>query len=293
VWEGTAVIQQTYLVRHLTAQSSYQRSLHFHDVNEILFSLNDGCSFFLDGQIYPINRGALVLIPEGTIHRKLNLDNTVVDTYTLLYPPSMLEAYSTPCTDLSKVYLDSARCIQIPSGEIGRTSALFEQCLTPPDGSFGSDLRRNMLFLDLLLGFYPLLSNQSDTAVLHSNVSPLVSDMLAFINRHLTERITLERLSNTFFISKYNLCRQFKKETGFTIVEYINSSRIRMACAILRKEQDASNLGARVGFSNASHFIHTFRQYTGVTPLGYKKRYKNFTNVPVFSNFSPHDTESA
>ena len=286
------MIQQTFLVRHLTAQNSYQRSLHFHDINEILFSLNDGCSFFLDGQTYPIERGALVLIPEGTILRKINLAHTVVDTYTLLYPPAMLEAYSTPCTNLNQIYRDTARCIQVPEGEIDRTIALFEQCLTMTDGAFGNDLRRNMLFLDLLLRFYPLLSNQSGPAAIHSNVSPQMADILAYISCHLTERITLERLSNTFFISKYNLCRQFKKETGFTVVEYINSSRIRMACTILRKEQDTSNIGARVGFSNASHFIHTFRQYTGVTPNGYKKRYKNFTNVPVFSNFSPHEPES-
>ena len=46
----------------------------------------------------------LVLIPEGTIHRKINPSNVTVDTYTLHYPLALLEAYSTPHTDLTQLY---------------------------------------------------------------------------------------------------------------------------------------------------------------------------------------------
>ncbi len=283
------MISQTYLARHLTAQNSYQRTLHFHEVNEILFSLNDGCSFFLDNQVYDIDRGALVLIPEGTTHRKMNPPNVTVDTYTLLYPPSLLSAYSTPHTDLVQAYGSSAKCIQLPLDQIESATELFRRTLAASDDSFGSDLRRNMLFLEMLLTFYPYLSASPDGTTSHSSISPLVSDMIGYISQHLAEHLTLDQLSATFFVSKYNLCRQFKKETGFTIIEYVNSSRILMACSILRKEKDASDVGARVGLPNASHFIHTFRQYTGLTPHAYKKRFQNFTNVPVFSNFSPHE----
>lgn len=283
------MIPQTYIARHLTAQNSYQRTLHFHDVNELLFSLNDGCSFFLDDQVYDIRPGALVLIPEGAIHRKINPPTVTVDTYTLLYPPSLLDAYSTPHTDLTQVYGSTAKCIQLPEELIARATELFKRSSADPDDAFGSDLQHNMLFLEMLLTFYPLLASPSDKTTPHSNISPLVSEIIAYINQHLAERLTLELLSGTFFVSRYNLCRQFKKETGFTVIEYINSSRIRMACSILRREKDASNVGARVGFPNASHFIHTFRQYIGITPHTYKKRYQSSTNVPVFGNFSPHD----
>ena len=93
----------------------------------------------------------LVLIPEGTIHRKINPSNVTVDTYTLHYPLALLEAYSTPHTDLTQLYGTQAMCIQLPEKDIGEAIALFERCLTVPDDSFGSDLRQNLHFLVILI----------------------------------------------------------------------------------------------------------------------------------------------
>lgn len=285
------MIQQAFVARQLGEQNSYQRTLHFHDSNEILFTLNDNCSFFLDGQLFDISRGALILIPEGAIHRKINPPTVVPMSYSLHYPISLLDAYSTPFTDLIQTFGSTSACIQLPNDAIKPVTAMFQSCILPTEETFGSDIRRNMTLLNLLLDLYPLLSADSGEGTVHSNTSPLISELIEYINAHLTERLTLDDLSNLFFISKYNLCRQFKKETGFTIIEYINSSRIRMACSLLRKEKAITDIGSRVGFPNASHFIHTFRQNTGMTPRAYLKRYQEFTNVPVFYNFSPHDSE--
>lgn len=283
------MITQTYIARHVIAQNSYQRTLHFHDINEILFSLNDGCTFFLGEQVYSIRKGVLILIPEGVIHRKVNPDNQklLVDTYTLHFSPALLEAYSTPRTDFVQVYGKSAACIQIPAHLIQHMVELFECCLHEPDGAFGSDVARNIHFLNILLEVYPLLTKSMDTEKPHSIISPLVSNTIHYINSHLACHISLDRLSGEFFVSKYNLCRQFKQETGFTIVEYVNSCRIQMACRILREEKQLANLAVRVGFPSQSHFIHTFRRYTGVTPRDYLERCKQFAEVPLHSNFSP------
>ncbi|WP_209344399.1 AraC family transcriptional regulator [Flavonifractor sp. AGMB03687] len=283
------MITQTYIARHVVAQNSYQRTLHFHDINEILFSLNDGCTFFLGGQVYNIRRGVLILIPEGVIHRKFNPDNQeiLVDTYTLHFPLALLEAYSTPRTDFVRIYGNSAACIQIPEHMIQHTVELFEKCLQESDGTFGSDVARNQHFLNILLEVYPFLAKSMENEKPHSITSPLISDMIRYISSHLASHISLDQLSGEFFVSKYNLCRQFKQETGFTIIEYINSCRIQMACRILREEKQLTNLAVRVGFPSQSHFIHIFRRYTGVTPREYLERCKQFAEVPVHSNFSP------
>lgn len=285
------MIRQTYVANHLVAQNSYQRTLHFHDSNEIFFSLNDACSFFLGDQLYKIGRGVLILIPEGTIHRKFNPTNLAVNTYTIHYPSALLETCSTPGTDLTLLYGATAACVQLPREEIERAIGLFEACLLPSDGSFGSDMRRNMRFLELLLEFHPFFTAPEAASHDRSEASELVSQLIAYIGEHLTERLSLDRLAGEFFVSKYNLCRQFKKETGFTVVEYVNSSRIRMACSILRREKKSNNVGERVGFANPSHFIHTFQQYTGMTPRSYVNQYREFTNAPIFNNFSPHREE--
>ncbi|MPM47901.1 HTH-type transcriptional activator RhaR [bioreactor metagenome] len=286
------MITQSYVASHLTEQNSYQRTLHFHDINEILFSLNSECSFFLGSNSFKISRGIMILIPEGTIHRKFNPSNMIVDTYTIHYPTSLLSAYSTPNTNLMRIYGSNAACVQLPDDKIELATRLFEGCLVSDDSSFGCDLRRNMRLLDILLEFYPYFDDGAKHTVSKSEESPFVADLIQYIQSHLTEHMSLDQLANEFFTSKYNLCRIFKKETGFTIVEYINSNRIRLACSILREEKQGYDVGNRVGFSNRSHFIRTFQQLTGTTPGGYAKQYRGYTNAPVFSNFTPHRDNS-
>lgn len=286
------MISQSYVARHVVAQNSYQRTLHFHDINEILFSLNDGSTFFLGGQVYTARRGMLALIPQGVIHRKSNSDNqdVPVDSYTIHFSASLLEAYSTPITDFLQVYRNNTAYIQVPDERIPHMIELFERCTQEADGSFGSDVIHNMNFLNILMEVYPFLTTSSGMEKPHSITSPLVSNLVRYINDNLTSHISLDKLSGEFFVSKYNLCRQFKQETGFTIIEYINSSRIQSACRILRKEKQLANLAIRVGFPSQSHFIHTFRRYTGLAPREYLERCKQFVEVPLHSNFSPPST---
>lgn len=281
--------QVSYIASHRQVQNSYQRIWHFHDSNEILFSLNDDCSFFLDDQVYNIHRGALILIPEGTTHRKINPTDLAVNSYTIHYPSSLLEMYSTAQTDLGRFFDKRAVCIQLPEEAIDETVPYFERCLEEAGNGFGGDVRRNLRFVDLLLHLYPYLAADSGTKV-RANGSPLVSNLIHYINEHLDEKLSLDRLASSFFVSKFNLCRQFKSETGFTVVEYINSNRVRRACTLLRQQKEVSAIASQVGFSNVSHFIHTFRQYTGMTPGQYQARYRNYTDVPFFRIFAPQDS---
>jgi oxalate decarboxylase/phosphoglucose isomerase-like protein (cupin superfamily) len=119
------MITQTCIANHLKSQQIYQRSPHFHDINEIIYTLNDESSIFLGSHTYKINRGALILVPEGIIHRKSNPTDTIVDTYTIHYPKSLLSSYSTPNTDLTRIFGNTATCIQLPENEIARITRLF------------------------------------------------------------------------------------------------------------------------------------------------------------------------
>lgn len=280
------MIQQTYVAKRLKTQQSYQCSLHFHDVFELFFSLNDGCRFFLGDRSYDISRGVIILIPEGIVHRKVNPPGVFVETYTAHFPIAFLESYSTPQTDLVRAFNENIACVQLPDSEIERIKLMFDRCVPDADETFGSDIKKNLYLLDLLLTIYPFISEFPLTDNSTQRTTPLVSEVIHYINLHLTEPITLDMLAKQFFVSKFNLCRQFKKETGFTIIQYINSSRIRLACSLIREESRIANVGSRAGFSNASHFTNTFRQYTGVTPRDYLKQYEKSTNAPIFGNYS-------
>lgn len=278
--------QQTFVSKRIRAQQSYQKALHFHDVFELFFSLNNGSQFFLGDRVYDISRGVVVLIPEGTLHRKINPENLFVDSYAIHFPVSFLEEYSTPKSDLRTAFGDNCSFFQLPEERIDMVKPLFDRCTENPSEVFGEDIRRNMCLVELLLTLYPFISVFSQINSLLSRQTSLITNVIHYINEHISEPLSLDILSNKFFISKYNLCRKFKRETSFTLVQYINSNRVRMACALIREERQISNVGRRVGFLSASHFINTFRKFTGVTPRDCLKRYAESVSAPIFCNFS-------
>lgn len=84
--------------------------------------------------------------------------------------------------------------------------------------------------------------------------------------------ITLPILANHFHISRSHLSRTFKKVTGLTIVEYLNSVRISQAQKLLRNtKKSISQISSDTGFNNISHFDRTFKKITGYSPSDFRK----------------------
>ena len=100
-----------------------------------------------------------------------------------------------------------------------------------------------------------------------------VTDVITYINAHYAEKLTLEHLSHTFFISPYYLCRKFKTYTNATIVQYINAVRIIQAQKMLFSSQkNITEISNDVGFDSLTHFERVFKRITGSTPRAIRKR---------------------
>ena len=93
-----------------------------------------------------------------------------------------------------------------------------------------------------------------------------------YIHLHLHASITLEETAEAAGISASYLSRLFKKETGMSIVDYIQKERIEAACNMLTySDYTAAQISEYLCFSTQSYFIKIFRKYTGTTPAKYKK----------------------
>lgn len=103
-----------------------------------------------------------------------------------------------------------------------------------------------------------------------------MSQVIQYIHNHYNEDITLELLSQKFYISPYYLCREFKGYTNSTIIQYLNVTRIMNAQRkFMETDLNITEISRQTGFSNLTHFNRVFKQVTGMTPSGYRKSHKN------------------
>ena len=96
-----------------------------------------------------------------------------------------------------------------------------------------------------------------------------------YIRDHLSEKITLDMLSERFYMNKYYLTRLFRREYGMTINDYLLQIRISHAKELLRFSQlSVEEVGESCGITPLYYFSRIFKQVEGISPRDYRKKWQ-------------------
>ena len=93
-----------------------------------------------------------------------------------------------------------------------------------------------------------------------------IRDVIVYINSNLSGDLRLDELSRRFYIDKHYLCKCFKKNTGYTVNQYINYKRIMLAQELHRGGKTLLQASMDAGFNSYAHFYKTFIKQTGKSP---------------------------
>jgi AraC-like DNA-binding protein len=95
---------------------------------------------------------------------------------------------------------------------------------------------------------------------------------VVYLNNHLTQDVSIERLAEIANYSPAHFRRLFLKMMGQSPSDYIVNVRINNAKVLLKTTgMRISDIAVEVGFFDHSHFIRTFKKLVGVTPAEYRK----------------------
>jgi len=112
----------------------------------------------------------------------------------------------------------------------------------------------------------------AESAVPHSiEIPSYIQKLLRYIAEHLNEPLTLDSLSELFFVSRAKLTRDFRSIVGTSLHEYITAVRLEHAKTLLREGVPLPIVTQQCGFSLESSFIFMFKSRTGMTPGEYRR----------------------
>ncbi len=97
-------------------------------------------------------------------------------------------------------------------------------------------------------------------------------EIRAYLDQKICEKVTLDNIVDTFFVSKTRLIHLFQKNFGVSPYQYLISQRINMACSLLKN----SNLSVReiaeiLQFADPHYFSNFFKNKIGISPVDYRK----------------------
>lgn len=100
-----------------------------------------------------------------------------------------------------------------------------------------------------------------------------IKHSINYIKTNFRNDLTLDEIADEAELSKYHFCREFKKATDLTPVEFINRTRCEYAKSLLEsKRYSVTEIGEMCGFSTSAHFSKTFRVFFGTYPSDYMKK---------------------
>ncbi len=134
---------------------------------------------------------------------------------------------------------------------------------------YSSQLISNKLE-ELLLNLLVLIKKDK----LPEKQSDAIYLVVKYIDKHFTDRLTLDFLANFASISKYHFSRIFKEYTGCSPVEYIISLRISHAKAMLIDSSlTIKQIAFSTGFTDLNNFTKQFKKLEHITPSAYRKQF--------------------
>lgn len=96
-----------------------------------------------------------------------------------------------------------------------------------------------------------------------------------YIFNNYNNNITLKDIANKEFLSTHYLSHEIKYATGLSFTDLINSTRVEESIKLLLDtDKTISDICEEVGFSHSRYYNKHFKNYYGLTPLQYRKKFK-------------------
>ncbi len=99
-----------------------------------------------------------------------------------------------------------------------------------------------------------------------------LDDIKEYIEQNYEKNITLNSLSEVFFVSPFHISHLFKEKYCISPIQYLIKIRMKVAAELLtRTAHTILEVSCMVGYPNANYFHLLFKRFTGMSPGKYRK----------------------
>ena len=109
-------------------------------------------------------------------------------------------------------------------------------------------------------------------AILHPASITKIMTLILIFDALDTQKISLDDVAAQISLSRSECSRFFKKQTGESMFDYLNSYRINKSIDLLRDtDMSIAEIASTVGFCSQSYYTDCFRKFKKITPKKYKE----------------------
>lgn len=187
---------------------------HFHDAYELTIVVEGQGEMSIGSQTYGMEKGTVMAIDNGVIHRSQVGVGVTYGRYVLKLPPEYVAKLSTPQTDLRGLF--ACPSFLLTEEQCKVVEGLCKQAMTQGQ-AYGEDLLRQNALVALLVQLNGWAGQAKPTQAYDAPSLDRVTPIMDYIAAHATEPLSLDTIAARFYVTKQHLCYSFKKATGLSV----------------------------------------------------------------------------
>jgi len=256
-----------------TSYSNAQLQLHSHTFYELLFCRsNCGAEYLVGAERYRLQRGDIIFVPPGVAHRPL-LPETMPEPYkryVIWLSPEFMNAYAHLLEPLVQEQPAYSTLLRTAGTDWAFLETFFRQGVQEAETQqVGWEAAVIGNTITLLTQLRRALSDRS-AALMAAEKPDLLDRLLAYIETHLSEHISLPETAQKFYVSPSTVSQLFRKKLGVSFYRCVTQHRLIAAKERIAAGAALEAVAEQVGFSDYSSFYRAFKQEYGISPRQYR-----------------------
>lgn len=271
------MLSNTFELYYYSDHPTRRIAPHSHSFYEFYFFLEGNVEMTIDGRIYPITPGNIVILRPKTVHYPSYIDpDTPYRRFVLWIHKDYYQKHLAK-TDAFEYLFNAPAGRRVPVLSIGLPlfndlqNKIFTIIRESHENRFGKDAFLAISLQSLLLQLSRFIYEKENKP--RPDGASLRSRICTYIDGHLCEPLSLDVLSQVFFLNKFYISHSFKESMGISVHQYILKRRLDACKNALTTDQSLENIAAHFGFSSYSSFFRYFKKEYGISPKEYRKQW--------------------
>ncbi len=252
-------LKNTVQIDYIANSRGTPPSVHYHDAYEIYLLEKGQRTYIIDGTFIELEPYDVALIKPYELH---STDGGLYNRYLLYFKEEYLGRFFTEEAKKKLLTFFNKKKLTLEKDTYEQAKELLLMLRADTDNF--------IIFCQIIKLFLDCCDGEESIKV--SAKKRLISRIVEYLSENFTGIKNLDELAGQFYITKHYLCRLFKKETGVSVVTYINTHKMQLACEKLHfTKKSVEEVAIECGFNSSMYFCKIFKKNMGVTPGEYRK----------------------
>lgn len=270
------MLSRDFEIFYYSDTTMVQVAAHTHNYYEFYFFLEGDVSICIEDTEYPLAYGDILLLPPQVRH------HAVIHSISAPYRRFVFwisQEYCSHLLDTSPNYVYIMQYVQTSKKYLFHNDKIAFNVIQSKiirlidemkSDRFGRQAQIPLCVDDLVLHLNRAVYEQNHPME-YSEEKSLYQNLCTYIEQHLDEELSLEKLAAEFYVSKYHIAHIFKENIGFSIHQYIIKKRLAVCRDAILSHASISEAYLMYGFKDYSSFFRAFKKEYGMSPKEYKE----------------------